>query len=207
MRTVEKTILEKINIDFGNNVFLSYTTENGVLKSYNFKNKNHRLYYILDEHIDALTNSHWSEHHEIIQKNLNILTIDELEKFQKFENLFYIGCGLDGMVRDFKGNVVSSIIRFDDIFSQIYLKIETSKQECEDILNSLNVEYIKSSKIVEIPYYNQNKNKKEHCTIVLDVLIPDKILRNFLKIEKTDYINDSVKKKICYELLKLKKED
>ena len=61
-------------------------------------------------------------------------------------------------------------------------------------MDSLNNEYIIESKIEEIPYYNQNDDKKHHYTISLMVKLPDDIYNKFLSGKK--YLDDMTKAEI-----------
>ena len=56
----------------------------------------------------------------------------------------------------------------------------------------MNSEYIISSDIVYIPYYNQSEDCEDHYTLNLTVKVPDDI---YLKIlGKDKYFNDTHKK-------------
>ena len=190
MKLIEKSqkIIKTFEVDYENGVKCEYTTTNGKLTNYKFFNSNFELTYV--ESIDELKNNHWSQHHKFIAKQKN-LTIAKIKSFNSFDKLFYVGGHIDGMLKDRNNNFVSTPIILDSIFSQCFLHIENKKEKCQKILDSLNKEYITSSKIEEIPYYNQNEDRKDHYTLNLTVKLPDDLYNNFMK--GYNYMDDMVK--------------
>ena len=183
-------IIKNFEVDYENGIICKYTTINNKLSKYEFLNSTKNLTYV--ENIEDLKNAHWYKHWEML-KNQKI-TITTIKKFEDFDKLFYVGGGQDGNLKDKDGNFISSPIYLDYIFSHCWLHIETKKEKCQKILDSLNNEYIIESKIEEIPYYNQNDDKKHHYTISLMVKLPDDIYNKFLSGKK--YLDDMTKAEI-----------
>jgi len=177
-------------IDYENGVFCNYTTENGKLTYYNFCNS---LFTKL---------THWSDHHKLINKDKFSSEL-ELESFNDFDKLYYFGCCSDGMTYTKDNTPISTPIYLNETFCQCFLKIETTREECQSILDSLNKEWILESKINYIPYYNQNNessNNDDHYTLSLLIKLPDNIYIKILNGEKN--WGDKQNKK-TFELLKL----
>lgn len=203
MIITEKKIIKKIIknylIDYENGIKCEYTTINSKLTSYKFYNDKFNLSYVPDENLDKLFKIHWSEHYKFIGK----LKITEIKKFTKFDNLFYVGGGNDGMLRRKDGYFLSTPICLDEIFSACWLHIETKKEKCEKIIANLKSHYILESKIVEIPYYNQSDNKKHHWTIILKIKLSDEEYNKFLG--NSIYLDDIIKRNI-FNFLKINTE-
>lgn len=191
MKLIEKSqkIIKTFEVDYENGVKCEYTTTNGKLTNYKFFNSNFELTYV--ESIDELKNTHWAQHYQKVLKKEKKLTIAKIKSFNNFDKLFYVGGHIDGMLKDRNNNFISTPIILDEIFSQCYLHIEKKKEKCQIILDSLNKEYIVSSKIVEIPYYNQSENKKHHYTLNITVKLPDDLYNNFMN--GYNYMDDMVK--------------
>lgn len=190
MKIVEKSskIVKTFEVDYENGIKCEYTTTNGKLTKFNFSNEKSNLYYV--ENIEELKNTHWSNHHKLMNKVK--MTISKIKKID-FDKLFYVGGVIDGMLIDRNGMFISTPIILDEIFSQCYLHIEKKKEKCQAILDSLNKEYIINSKVVEIPYYNKSEDKKHHYTIYLTVKLPDDLYNKFLKNSNANYMDDMVK--------------
>jgi len=183
-------IIKDFLIDYENGIFCKYTTTNNKITSFYFYNyKKTNLEYVDD--INELKKVHWNKHHEFLNKKF---TVKELKKFTEFDKLYYVGCSRDGMLSDKDGNFISSVILIDMTFSKIYLKIEKKKEKCQKMIDSLNHDFVLTSNIVEIPYYNQNEYKKHHYTIELELIIPDDDYRNLLG--NKEYLDDETKVKI-----------
>ena len=199
MKIVElKTdVIKKIEVDYENGIKCVYTITNGKLTYFLFLSSTSTLTYV--ENIEDLKNTHWSKHGEIIKKYK--MTITKIKNFSDFDKLFYVGGSHDGNLKDKDGNFISSLIYLDDIFSHCWLKIETKKEKCQKILDSLNMEYISEPEIVEIPYYNQNDNKKHHFTIRMMVKLTDDLYNKFMKGKS--YLDDMTKVEI-FNFLKIK---
>jgi len=97
------------------------------------------------------------------------------------------------MLKKHNGECISTLTRLDHTFSSIYLDIETTKKECQEIIDSLNKEYVIKSSIYNIPSYNWNDEKDSHYTIDLDILLPNDIYNDLLRKHNKSYISDSVK--------------
>jgi hypothetical protein len=150
-----------------------------------------------DDTLMKLKNTHWSKHYDLFTKQK--VTKKFLETFKDFNKLYYIGGGRDGMTAHSNGVFISTPVLMDDTFFQIYERIETTKEECQKILDSLNDKFIIKKDIVDIPYYNQNEEATDHYTISLMVKIPDD---EYLKIMGTEkFLHDEHKKGI-FEFLK-----
>ncbi len=195
MKLVEKSqkVIKTFEVDYENGIKCEFTTTNSKLTNYNFSKDSVNLTYV--ENIDELKNSHWSQHHTFLKTKL---TITQIKKFEDFDKLFYVGGGRDGMLKDKDGNFLSSPIILDQIFSACWLHIETKKEKCQKILDSLNKEYVIESKVVEIPYYNYNVDKNHHHTLHLVVKLTDELYRKFMGNE--NYLSDSIKVNIFNSL-------
>ena len=173
LQTTETLINESHLIDYENGISCTAMIVNGKLIDYNFKSDKLRLNYV-GEFLNEIKNSHWSDHHKILQKVKQFKTLKGLEFFTDFDNLLYLGMSRDGITKDRFGNFISTVTILNESFSSIYLDIETTEKECQEILDSLKREFIIKSGIVSIPYYNINESKSSHYTISLQVRIPDK---------------------------------
>lgn len=174
---IEQIITKSFVIDYENGIQCNYSTNNDKLTYYKFSTNNMTLDYVPSEKVSLLRTTHWSTHHELIEIFESEV---KLLEFVEFDNLFYVGGSRDGMLRNRNGEYLSTPIRMDNIFCSCWLHIETKKEKCQAILDSLNKEYILSSSYNEIPYYNRNDNKKHHYTLDLTVLVPDDVYRKCL---------------------------
>jgi len=165
---MKKTNINKINtetytIDYENGIYCDVRLDNDSLTRYRFYNDNFKLTYLTDEQFEHVSNTFWN--------NLNLgkdnLTLNDLENFKEFDKLYYVGGGSDGMFRKQDGTSLTTPILLYQVFCAIYLDIETSKKECEDILKTLDEKYILSSVVEYIPEYNHNDEKDDHYTIRL----------------------------------------
>jgi len=189
MKITTKTKITKeetTTVDYGNGIWCEFIKRNGKLSHYQFFSKEEKkLYPINNEGKDFLRQNHWSEHYRVFKECPYKITIKEILNFSDFESLIYIGGGYDGKLEDSNGKPLTSVIIIDEVFFQIYEDIETTKKECEEILNKLKREYIIQSEVMEIPHYNQNKEKDDHYTLYLKVLLPQDI---FVKLYDDDMI-------------------
>lgn len=195
-KQIKKTVVIDFQMNFEDGIVCYYTTSNGELTNYYFKNHNKtRLSFVSFENVDKIKTQHWSTHHELV----GILgSREEIENYYTQGELYYLGCGSDGMVKDKHDTFLSSIVNFDMSFLQSRFKIETTEEECETILSGLKSEYITESNIAEIPYYNCG-NVPDHFSISLKVLLPDDVYRKLLGNKK--HVDDDVKIRI-FEFLK-----
>jgi len=191
IKTLKTAVHKSVKLDYENGISCIVNIVDEKVVTYTFYSDaiiNKRLDYIEDK--DLLLNTHWSNHYELVG-NCKDFSIDDLITFSEFDNLFYIGGSNDGMTANRDGKFLSTPIIIDNIFSQIYLKIEKKKKKCQDILNSLNQDYIIKSSVEEIPYYNQNDKKKHHYTITLTMKLPDDVYTDILG--EKNYFDDSCK--------------
>lgn len=188
-KTLIKTeIIENYIIDYENGIFCEYITTNGVLSYYIFKNKNN-LRYITKEEIEILTNQIWSE--RVFPEN-TFTSVEELESFTMFDDLYYRKD--ETIIYKHNGIPLSAPILLDSIFFSIYEKIETKKEKCEAYISNMKQEFILSSKIEEIPYYNQDEKKNHHFTVKMIVKLPQNVFEEIYKKSNNGYISDNFKK-------------
>jgi len=174
--TETQKIIKTVVIDYENGITCKYHTTNGILTSYIFSNIfKMKLNYVKD--VDCLLSTPFYEQSNLIT---NIETILELENFNMFDNLFYIGGHSDGMLADRNGNFLSIPTRLDDVFCQCFLHIEKKEEKCKKILDSLNQDFLISTNIVKIPSYNWSDDKKHHYTLDLLVKIPNDAYQKIL---------------------------
>jgi hypothetical protein len=189
LQTISIAVSKKI--DYKNGYVCIIHFINNKMDSYHFLKDNIHLSYLNNDEIEEISNLHWSNHHTVLQKQ-QLLTIEELLNFEKFDKLFYIGGGMDGMVKNITTNkFISTPIKLDEVFFQIYMKLETNIADCEKYLSNLNSKYLISSNIVKIPSYNSNKNFPNNVTLNIIVKI-DNDTYNKLLGDKT-HIDDYVK--------------
>lgn len=191
MKIIEKDskIIKTFEVDYENGIKCEYTTTNGKLTKYSFSKDKTSLTYV--ENIDELRDIHWSKHYKNIKGKL---TITKIKKFQDFDKLFYVGGGYDGKLMDKDGNHISTPLILDDIFFSCWMHLETKKEKCQKLLDSLKKEYIVKSEVVEIPGYNWRDDKKHHYTLNLTVKLTDELYNNFMK--GRDHLDDTVKVEI-----------
>ncbi len=193
-----KVVLSTIDIDYENGYHCEYTIKNSKLIFGRFYSDRYKyLYFVDDETLDKLKNTHWSNHHKIYKEPK--VTKKWLENFNEFNKLVYIGGGIDGMLAHSNGTFISTPILLDDIFFQCFEHVETTKQECEKIIKSMKSKYIISSNIVGIPSYNQSSGVSDHYTLYLTVKVPDNI---YLKILGNNTHLNNVHKKEIVKFLK-----
>ena len=198
--TETQKIIKTVVIDYENGIICKYHTTDGILTSYIFSDSNStNLKYVKD--VDCLLSTPFYEQSNLIT---NIETISELEKFNMFDNLFYIGGHSDGMLADRNGNFLSIPTRLDDVFCQCFLHIEKKEEKCKKILDSLNQDFLISTNIEEIPSYNWSDDKKHHYTLDLLVKIPNDVYQKILG-DKTFF--DDICRLEMFNYLKTKKDD
>ena len=202
MKTKVKSSVTAITseIVYENGFHCEYTLMNGKVSNFRFYNKLYSNLTLVDDGaLEKLKNAHWSKHYELIA--IPKMTQKLLESFEDFNKLYYIGGGNDGMTAYANGVFISTPIMLDDTFFHCWEHIETTQEECQKILDTLNYKFIIEKKIVYIPYYNQDEDVSDHYTISLMVKLPDE---DYLKIMgSTKYLTDTHKKEI-FKLLKLK---
>lgn len=178
---LSSSLTETFSLDYENGFVCEYTLVDDILINYTFKKGDLKLRYCDD--IEYYINNVWSD---IDYSKLPSLTMGEIEEFNSFDKLYYFGGGYDGKTKDSDGNEISTPIKFSDNDCSISLDIETSEQECKDILASLKYGEIMDSGIYYIPSYNQDKDKTDHYTIYfmvkLDQDIFDKVYESKYKI-------------------------
>ena len=187
-KTQTVNIIDDYIINYENGVICKAKVINNKLITYNFTSGKIKLLPI--KNIEEVLDNHWSKHYDIAQIS-KFETIEDLKNFNDFDNLYYLGGGSDGMVRDRNGKAVSSVLIFGDTFCSIWANIGTPKKvdEVYDIIN--NHKWIKKIDKVEIPYYNQGKNKTHSLRIEIK---PDTETLNVV-MEKlgASHIDDMVK--------------
>lgn len=182
IKILKEEHIQYFEIAYDNGVICNYTLVNGKLSYYNFTHNN--LNYKYCDDIEAYTAKHWSDYkyHETLPK----LTLKELQEFNSFDKLFYFGGGMDGKTIDINGLELSTPIILDDINCKIYLDIETTKKECEEILDSLIYGEYLNKEIYHIPDYNWSDDKEDHYTIRLKVKLPQDIYTTLIANNYTD---------------------
>lgn len=190
---IETIVTERFRIDYENGVLCDYSLKNGELEHSTFIGNKRRL--VIVEDIKKIRDSHWSNHHEFISKTTD-LTIEELSNFKDFDKLYYVGCGGDGMVYDIKGEAISTILRYDDIFNCVYMGFTTEKT-CREIKSYLEKsEYVSKIKLEDASFDDDVEDPEG---ISFEVSLPDDLYREFLGEEK--YLGDSLKKKTLLYIL------
>jgi hypothetical protein len=200
-------------IDYENGVKCQVELKNGKLDQYRFipnfqttSGKYTFLYYCPDK--EGLMKTHWSEHYKLLYDGKKLkypLTLEDLHGFKEFDNLFYIGGGNDGMLRDYMGNNITSLIRVDYTHNKIYSKIKDKKTS--DIFKNKADKnpYVLECKVVEIPWYNSGDYGDEDYSthsVEYSILLPQKLFDKFMGESK--YVDEQVKKKITEYILKSK---
>lgn len=164
------------------------------LNSHQFQNNGVNLQYIED--ITKYKNQNWDEHPGLLDKEKQFTELNDLLSVD-INNLFYVGGHYDGKLKYHNGVPVSTIINFDDTFSQIYLKVTTLSQsgKYKNILDKCP--YVSNLKIVKIPYYNAEEGQTH--TITFDVLLPDEKYQGYLL--GIDGMTDQIKVQIVTDIL------
>jgi hypothetical protein len=189
LTTVSTHITKKIAYDDEYKCILDF--ENDCLMNYGFYKGNMRLNYLNDGELIEIRNTHWSDHYKILEKKESF-TVEQLLDFNDFDKLYYVGGSTDGLVKNIKtGKYISTPIILDEIFFQVHLKLESSKAECIKILSYIDDSFLVSSKVVQIPYYNANKQSPNNHTLNLIIKIDDENYNRLLGNNKN--VNDYVK--------------
>lgn len=215
---ITKTLVSKtenFHVDFNNDFKCNLSTtfnkkDNSVSWTSSFFSKKYKkmLCYLPDSVLDILKTTHWSEHFEIIENNKSLcelnFNIETIDTFVDFDKLYYVGCSLDGMLIHAKTNTfISTPIRFDECYCQIYQKIETSKKECQKIIDNFNPSFIIDSSIKEIPYYNQNEDMDDHFTLCVNSIFPQEIYVDVINKHNSTYVSD-IEKNEFFKILSSK---
>jgi hypothetical protein len=187
MKIIDKEVIgiEKFKIDYENGVFCNVELKNGKLDHYQFNSDGRNLYYISD--IEKYKESHWWDHLNLLKSEVK-LTLEELYEFGDFSKLFYIGGGSDGMVRDWRGEAISILLKFDDTFNKIHGGINTLPKAEEFKRKAEEIPWIGDIKIVEIPYYNRDDDKGDTHSIEFTALLPQDLYLELLGDKK--YLDD-----------------
>jgi hypothetical protein len=85
IKTVSTNVTKIIDYKNGYTCHLEFI--NDVLKNYRFSKGNINLHYLNDSELMEISNTHWSDHYKIIEKQ-NKLYFNELMGFNDFEKLY-----------------------------------------------------------------------------------------------------------------------
>lgn len=195
--------VETFTVYYNNYIYCDVKLINDILDSYTFYSKSKsfkspnskgntktNLVYIEND-INDILKEHWSKHYEILSI-VKINNIDDIINFKDFEKLYYIGSHVDGKVKTYDGKILSSLMTVDSITNKIYSKIKTLKK-CEKIKDTfLNCKSVSNFQIVDIPYYNRDKDNHTH-TIKYDILLSQEIFDNIIKKYDKDYFDSELK--------------
>jgi len=193
-RKTSTLIIEKYKLDYENGILCDVTIKNKKLFDFSFHTKGkNKLNLMVVENIDEVLNHHWSEHHNtIITKEFS--SIDDLKKFNDFDDLYYIGASRDGIVKDKNGNILASIIILSDSLFSIYCHIKRKTDVDilkEKLSKSKNIFDIKD---YTIPYYNGGGE-----SIQAKMKISDKLLNKHLN--SSEYLDEYKKIAIIEDLI------
>lgn len=180
IKIIKEQHIQYYQITYDNGVKCDYTITNGKLTHYNFTHND--LNYKYCDNIDFYTEKHWSEYD--YWETLPTLNLKELQEFNSFDKLFYFGAGHDGKTIDINGLELSTPINISS--ASIYLGIETSEKECQEILDSLIYGIYNKKEIYFIPHYNQDTKKEDHYTIKLQVKLPQDIYTSLVNSNRLD---------------------
>jgi hypothetical protein len=175
-RRVVTTKTETFNLVYETGIICKVTIVNDTDLTYNFVSTSiefgkQTLSYVED--ITEYQNTKWSNHYALLNKEPKITTVEELENID-VNRLFYIGGGKDGMIRDRYMKPVTSLLTLDDIFMEIWAKVRTLKKSKKTVAKAETLDWVKSTKIVPIPYYNRNDcNDTDTC--IIEVLLPQEM--------------------------------
>lgn len=184
-----KTTVTTINstIDYENGIFCDYIVKNDELTDYHFFTmiNNTRLPLKFVSDINIYITSHWSTHSDLFRSEKS-LTLANIESLDVFDNLYYIGAGMDGTIKDRYGKMISSLQRIDDSLASIYLKIQTNKKADRFIEAVKDIDWILDLKKVDIPHYNRDSYEKG-TTVQFNVILPQDIFDTIY--DGRDYCN------------------
>jgi len=183
---------------YNNGINCDYILRDGKLKEYRFytkfpgEQKEVKLEYI--DNIEELKKLPFHLHHtQLISPNLSL---NEILNFTSFEHLYYIGGHIDGMIRDCKGNFISSLIHLDDTFFNIYFDINTFEQANAFKEKCKKVKEFRNIRITKIPYYNGGGT-----SIELDLMVSSKMLNAALKKFNKTFLLPKIEAYIIKELI------
>jgi hypothetical protein len=181
-------------ITYANGVECRYSLTDGEL-SYKFLSPSGKILYYVSNKEFLLTKLPYSC--DKYAAYLTITKVKELENFTDFDKLICFNGPIDGTNRDCFDNVISSILKYDDIFCAIYLKIDTRKKVTKYYSILKNHPFVQEIKKIDIPYYNINKQGHDK-TISMIVKLPIEIYKEYCGNE---YVTDTIKTKIFKEVL------
>lgn len=177
MKILNKKIrkVETFTIDYENGITCEVEKVNNRLKDYTFRNKGGRLIYI--KNLDEIVKIHWSESSPILKESMiKIKKITELYEFSDFDNLIYYGGGMDGMIRDYKGNLISSVQIIDSYSTYSELKGNLSLDNKPDFVIDYKLEDIKvydeeieDEKYVQSPSLRILLSQKDYIQMFEDI--------------------------------------
>ena len=182
METIRKTLfLNRTTqnfflLDYGNGFTCEYTLVDGKFHYYSFHYNNRKKGLKYCDNIEKYINNHWSDND---YNTLPSLTLEQINNFNEFDKLY----SFNENIKTYDGREISTPFIISDIDSQIYLDIETTKEECHTILSQLKYGELLDSGIYDIPHYNQNENKYEHYTIYFTVKLTQEVFDEIKKLK------------------------
>lgn len=189
-------IVYQVSYD-GTDIKCDVTMVNDKLKQVRFHNERYEnLVYLTPDNVEYITNVPF---HKIDNSNFpTFKTLTEVEKFDLFDSLYYVGGVQDGMFAKPNGDFIATKFNVDDIHASIYLGIETTKKRCEEILADCDKSFLSDIKIVEKPSYNWDTDCEDHYTITCMIKPPQELYTKALKGKK--YLENQAMVMICEEI-------
>jgi hypothetical protein len=187
-RRVVTTKTETFSFVYEKDVVCKVTIVNDTKLTYSFGSTtkefgNKKLYYIED--ISQYQNTRFSDQYALLNKERVLTTVEELENLD-VSKLYYLGMGNDAMIRDRYMNPITSLMVLDDIFIKIWGKVRTLKKSKKLVTKAETLDWVKSAKIVPIPYYNQD-DCKDTDTCIIEVLLPQEMYQELFEETKVRY--------------------
>lgn len=187
---LSKRILTEIyTINYSNGCQCTYTLIDKKLSNYTFKKGELKLQYTYGL-ISEIVKLNWTEHYDFFKRSdLKKLTLEELLNDDICNELYYLGMGNDGMLADMDGNFISTPVRLDSDFINIWIngldeddEYKYSKYGVSDLEGKENVNVILA--------------QKRHERSYADVTLPQDIYTDFLNSKNKKYVDDIFKVRV-----------
>lgn len=180
----ETHIKGKIHYEDPYEVVCSYEIVNGKLKSWKFYNKSLNHLYEIDD-LDLFRKTHWSDLYKVFKEK----QYKDLEELQKVDlsKLYYVGGGMDGMLRTISGEVISTPCLIDTTFTQVYLGL-WKESDCKEIIKNFGHNFI-SLEIEDIFYMNRFDENRMEYGLKGYYLLSDEKYKEFLSLTKNHFID------------------
>jgi hypothetical protein len=196
IKNYSKKTVESYTIDYKNGVYCDVIKEDGDItweRLYCYIGKK-REYLEFIKDISIFQNSHWSNHYEMLEEN----HFDG----ESFDDLYIVGGGHGGTLRDRFGKILTSLQYIDDVIFNIHTDIKT-KEGCEVFVEKIkDISWVKDIEIVEVPYYNCLDENIPEWAVKFSILPPQYMIDEYVLLTKANFWDSAMKESFLDYLIK-----